>query len=247
MSQCTAGVIYARRDAYQLRSAYGVALVGRKSCMPSVTAIGRTKPECLSCDDVKMKPKPRGGKGGDPPNPPDDDGYGGGGWYGGKGRRHEEREKKPTKEDLIFKIASKALPKLEVKNPHKMNGIALKRQWDFWLKQAMPKHTMERTEAYCLTAVPDILFMLTKKIFPNEDNLRLAMSKEVNRLPFDKSTISFYKASTILEDWIQKVKVARKYKAHIEPQKMLVVVTKITEAVRNADGAPDQFFEYDFH
>eukprot|EP00971_Amphidinium_carterae_P039312 772743-Amphidinium_carterae.1 len=78
-----------------------------------------------------------------------------------------------------------------------------------------------------------------KEIFPNEDNLRLAMSEEVNRLPFDKTTISFYKASLILEDWIQKVEVARKYKAHIEPQKMLVIVTKITEAVRNADGVQD--------
>eukprot|EP00971_Amphidinium_carterae_P007922 156923-Amphidinium_carterae.1 len=73
------------------------------------------------------------------------------------------------------------------------------------------------------------------------------MSEEVNRLPFDKTTISFYKASLILEDWIQKVEVARKYKAHIEPQKMLVIVTKITEAVRNADGVPDQLFGYEFH
>eukprot|EP00971_Amphidinium_carterae_P032978 648827-Amphidinium_carterae.1 len=113
--------------------------------------------------------------------------------------------------------------------------------------QAMPKHTMERIEAYGQTAVPDILFMLMKEIFPNEDNLRLAMSEEVNRLPFDKSTISFYKASLILEDWIQKVEVAQKYKAHIEPQKMLVIVTKITEAVRNTDGGQDQFFGYEFH
>eukprot|EP00971_Amphidinium_carterae_P291160 5781223-Amphidinium_carterae.1 len=28
---------------------------------------------------------------------------------------------------------------------------------------------------------------------------------------------------------------------------MLVIVTKITEAVRNAEGAPDQFFGYKFH
>eukprot|EP00971_Amphidinium_carterae_P116881 2314731-Amphidinium_carterae.1 len=28
---------------------------------------------------------------------------------------------------------------------------------------------------------------------------------------------------------------------------MLVIVTKITEAVRNADGVPDQFFGYEFH
>eukprot|EP00971_Amphidinium_carterae_P039226 771100-Amphidinium_carterae.1 len=35
MSQCTAGAIYARRNACQHRSVYGVALVGRESCMPS--------------------------------------------------------------------------------------------------------------------------------------------------------------------------------------------------------------------
>eukprot|EP00971_Amphidinium_carterae_P282790 5614423-Amphidinium_carterae.1 len=68
----------------------------------------------------------------------------------------------------------------------------------------MPRNIVERTDAYGQTAVPDILFLLMKEIFPNEDNLRLAMSEEVNRLPLEKSTISFYKASTILEDWIQK-------------------------------------------
>eukprot|EP00971_Amphidinium_carterae_P198153 3932670-Amphidinium_carterae.1 len=74
----------------------------------------------------------------------------------------------------------------------------------FALMAALPKNTMERIEAYGQTAVPDVLFVLMKEIFPNKDNLRLAMSEEVNRLPFDKSTISFYRASLILEDWIQK-------------------------------------------
>eukprot|EP00971_Amphidinium_carterae_P028753 565990-Amphidinium_carterae.1 len=73
-----------------------------------LTSIGRTKPECLSCDEIKVKPEHRDGKGG-PPNP-DDDGYGGEGWNGGKGRQSEEREKKPTKKDLIFKIAFKDCP-----------------------------------------------------------------------------------------------------------------------------------------
>eukprot|EP00971_Amphidinium_carterae_P299722 5955075-Amphidinium_carterae.1 len=75
-----------------------------------LTTIGRTKPECLYCDEIKVKPEPRGGGGGDPPNPPDDEGYGGDGWYGGKGRRLGEREKKPVREDLISKIASRVLP-----------------------------------------------------------------------------------------------------------------------------------------
>eukprot|EP00971_Amphidinium_carterae_P191807 3805632-Amphidinium_carterae.1 len=73
-----------------------------------LTTIGRTKPECLSCDEIKVKPEPRGGNGGDPPNP-DDDGHGGDGWYGGKGRRIGEREKKLAREDLISKIASRVL------------------------------------------------------------------------------------------------------------------------------------------
>eukprot|EP00971_Amphidinium_carterae_P300580 5972306-Amphidinium_carterae.1 len=69
---------------------------------------------------------------------------------------------------------------------------------------ALPKSTVKRIVAYEITAVPNVLFMLMKEIFPNEDNLRPAMSEEVNRLPFEKSTISFYRASLILEDWIQK-------------------------------------------
>eukprot|EP00971_Amphidinium_carterae_P157865 3129386-Amphidinium_carterae.1 len=40
-----------------------------------LTTIGRTKPECLYCDEIKVKPE-QGDGGGDPPNP-DDDGYGG--------------------------------------------------------------------------------------------------------------------------------------------------------------------------
>eukprot|EP00971_Amphidinium_carterae_P332999 6467462-Amphidinium_carterae.1 len=113
--------------------------------------------------------------------------------------------------------------------------------------QALPRNIVDKLDAYGQTAVPDILFLLMKEMFPNEDNLRLAMSEEVNRFPLEKTTISFYKASNILEDWVQKVEVARKYKAHIEPQKMVVIVTKITEAVRNADGVQDQFFGYEFH
>eukprot|EP00971_Amphidinium_carterae_P006574 129564-Amphidinium_carterae.1 len=66
-------------------------------------------------------------------------------------------------------------------------------------------------------------------------------------MPLDKPTITFAKADTILEKWLQKYEVARKYKAHIEPQKMIVILTKITEAVRNADGVPDQFFGIEFH
>eukprot|EP00971_Amphidinium_carterae_P222825 4421951-Amphidinium_carterae.1 len=58
------------------------------------------------------------------------------------------------------------------------------------------------------------------------------MSEEVNRVPLDKSTITFFKASNILEKRIQQYQVARKHKARIEPQKMVVIVTKIAEAVR---------------
>eukprot|EP00971_Amphidinium_carterae_P029651 583319-Amphidinium_carterae.2 len=69
-----------------------------------------------------------------------------------------------------------------------------------------------------------------KEIFPNEDNLRLLMSEEINKMPLDKTTITFAKAATIWEKWLQKYEVAHKYQAHIEPQKMIVIITKITEA-----------------
>eukprot|EP00971_Amphidinium_carterae_P271823 5393896-Amphidinium_carterae.1 len=84
-----------------------------------LTTLGRSKPECLYCEELKVKTEPRGGGGGGGPN-----------W--GKGRRDRdcEREKKPTKEDMISKIASIVLLKLEVKNAHELNAIALKRFWD---------------------------------------------------------------------------------------------------------------------
>eukprot|EP00971_Amphidinium_carterae_P166362 3297048-Amphidinium_carterae.1 len=36
MPKCTAGAIYARRDAYQHRSVSGVVAVGKESCIPIV-------------------------------------------------------------------------------------------------------------------------------------------------------------------------------------------------------------------
>eukprot|EP00971_Amphidinium_carterae_P200246 3974020-Amphidinium_carterae.1 len=115
------------------------------------------------------------------------------------------------------------------------------------LTQAIPNALAAKLDAYGQYAGPDILFLVMKEIFPNEENFRLMMSEEVNRVPFDKTTITFTKAITVLEKWIQKYEVARKYNAHIEPQKMIVIITKITEAVRNADGVPDQFFGIEFH
>eukprot|EP00971_Amphidinium_carterae_P291578 5788335-Amphidinium_carterae.3 len=115
------------------------------------------------------------------------------------------------------------------------------------LTQAIPSTIAAKLDAYGHYAGPDILFLVMKEIFPNEENFRLMMSEEVNRVPFDKSTISFAKAITVLEKWIQKYEVARKYRAHIEPQKIIVIITKITEAVMNADGQPDQFFGIEFH
>eukprot|EP00971_Amphidinium_carterae_P010468 206602-Amphidinium_carterae.1 len=60
--------------------------------------------------------------------------------------------------------------------------------------QAIPRNLADKLDAYGQFAVPDILFLVMKEIFPNEDNLCLAMSEEVNRLPLEKSTITFYKA-----------------------------------------------------
>eukprot|EP00971_Amphidinium_carterae_P178825 3546918-Amphidinium_carterae.1 len=36
MSKCMVGATYARRNAYQHRDAFGVAAVGKESCIPSV-------------------------------------------------------------------------------------------------------------------------------------------------------------------------------------------------------------------
>eukprot|EP00971_Amphidinium_carterae_P326395 6457142-Amphidinium_carterae.1 len=115
------------------------------------------------------------------------------------------------------------------------------------LTQAIPQALAVKLDTYGQYAVPDIIFLVMKEIFPNEENFRLMMSEEVNRLPFDKATITFAKAVTVLEKWIQKYEVARKYHAHIEPQKMIVIITKITVAVRNAYGVPNQFFGIEFH
>eukprot|EP00971_Amphidinium_carterae_P173449 3438141-Amphidinium_carterae.2 len=215
--------------------------------------------------------------GGDPDDrdPPDDHGD-----WNRRRDRDRDRDKKPTKEDVISKIASQILPKLEVKNAHDISALDLKVLWDTWLNQvshcfnlwstvaantfrqhlnsaqerhdhwtglphleklqsekkytyglgqlppvqaflvmqAMPRSLAEKLEAYGQYMVPDILFLVMKDILPNEDNLRLQMSEEINRVPLDKSTITFSKANTILEKWIQKYTVARKYKAHIEPE-----------------------------
>eukprot|EP00971_Amphidinium_carterae_P020285 399681-Amphidinium_carterae.2 len=56
------------------------------------------------------------------------------------------------------------------------------------LTQATPRSLADKLDAYGQYTVPDILFLVMKEIFPNEDHLRLLMSEEVNRLPFDKST-----------------------------------------------------------
>eukprot|EP00971_Amphidinium_carterae_P050344 991896-Amphidinium_carterae.2 len=101
--------------------------------------IRRSKPECLHCEEIKVKVpyNPRGGGGGDDPNPYNyDDGDGGPNW--GRGRRdrdRENREKKPTREDVISKLATRTLPKLDVKNAHDISAIELKLLWDTWLTQ----------------------------------------------------------------------------------------------------------------
>eukprot|EP00971_Amphidinium_carterae_P183062 3632634-Amphidinium_carterae.1 len=61
------------------------------------------------------------------------------------------------------------------------------------LTQAIPSNIAAKLDAYGQYAVPDILFLLMKEIFPNEEDFRLMMSEEVNRVPFDKSMISFAK------------------------------------------------------
>eukprot|EP00971_Amphidinium_carterae_P093680 1853857-Amphidinium_carterae.1 len=106
-------------------------------------AIGRTKPKCLSCDDIKMKPEPREIDGEGPPPNSDDDGYVGGGWYEGKGRRSGEQEKKPTKEDLIFKIALRVLPKLKVVHGLNLWSTIAANTFRFYLDKVQTRHDVK--------------------------------------------------------------------------------------------------------
>eukprot|EP00971_Amphidinium_carterae_P010697 211249-Amphidinium_carterae.3 len=75
------------------------------------------------------------------------------------------------------------------------------------LTQAIPQALAVKLDAYGQYAVPDILFLVMKEIFPNEENFRLMMSEEVNRLPFDKATITFAKAVTVLENGSRNMKL----------------------------------------
>eukprot|EP00971_Amphidinium_carterae_P048908 963804-Amphidinium_carterae.2 len=106
-----------------------------------LNAISRNKPECLQCEDIKVKMPHHPEGGGGPPNDPDGyyDGEGGPNW--GRGRRdRENREKKPARENVISKLAIRVLPKLDVKNAHDLSAIELKLLWDTWLTQV--SHTL---------------------------------------------------------------------------------------------------------
>eukprot|EP00971_Amphidinium_carterae_P114320 2265170-Amphidinium_carterae.2 len=70
--------------------------------------------------------------------------------------------------------------------------------------------------------------------------LRLQMSEEVNLIPFDKSTLAFNNAANVLETWIQKYEVARDFGSHVEAQKMVAILQRIVDAIRNSNGEPDQ-------
>eukprot|EP00971_Amphidinium_carterae_P136400 2702762-Amphidinium_carterae.1 len=84
--------------------------------------------------DYKIKKPVASEGGGGPPDNPGDDFGGDGGPNWNRGRRdRENRERKPTKEDVISKIASRVLPKLEVKNAHDLSAIELTLLWDTWL------------------------------------------------------------------------------------------------------------------
>eukprot|EP00971_Amphidinium_carterae_P212711 4221326-Amphidinium_carterae.1 len=73
-------------------------------------------------------------------------------------------------------------------------------------------------------------------------------TEEVNdAIPFDKTPLTFNAAANVLETWIQKYEVARKYGAHIEPQKMVAIIQRIVDAVRTSAGGPDQVFNMDYY
>eukprot|EP00971_Amphidinium_carterae_P333137 6467680-Amphidinium_carterae.1 len=73
MLKCSAGATCARRNASLRRDAFGCSCSKRVMHVKCLSALGRTKPECLNCDEIKVKPYPRGGGGGDDPNPYDHD------------------------------------------------------------------------------------------------------------------------------------------------------------------------------
>eukprot|EP00971_Amphidinium_carterae_P349033 6490810-Amphidinium_carterae.1 len=80
--------------------------------------LGRPRAECLRCEDYKIKKPSASDGGGVPPDNDPDHYYGGeGGPNWPKRRDRESRERKPTREDVILKLASRLLPKLDVKNP----------------------------------------------------------------------------------------------------------------------------------
>eukprot|EP00971_Amphidinium_carterae_P080557 1593952-Amphidinium_carterae.1 len=93
----------------------------------------------------------------------------------------------------------------------------------------------------------DVLFHILIELFPNKETFRLQMSEEVNLIPFDKSTLTFNNAANVLETWIQKYEVARYFGSHIEPQKMVAIVQRIVDAIRNSNGEPDQVFYMDYY
>eukprot|EP00971_Amphidinium_carterae_P271822 5393895-Amphidinium_carterae.1 len=134
-----------------------------------LTALGQIKPKCLYCEELKVKTEPRGGGGGGDPNPDDHD-YGEGGPNWGKGRRDRdrEREKKPTKEDMISKIASRVLPKLEVShalnlwsplaaNTFRTHLENAQTRHEFWTKMPnVEKLQFERQYTYGLGQLPPV-------------------------------------------------------------------------------------------
>eukprot|EP00971_Amphidinium_carterae_P005727 113491-Amphidinium_carterae.2 len=62
-----------------------------------------------------------------------------------------------------------------------------------------------------------------------------------------KATLTFNNAANVLETWIQKYEVARKYGAYIEPQKMVAIIQRLVDAVRSLNGDPDQVFYMDYY
>eukprot|EP00971_Amphidinium_carterae_P149756 2969067-Amphidinium_carterae.2 len=103
------------------------------------------------------------------------------------------------------------------------------------LIQATPENMAAKLTAYGHYGSKDVLFHLLKELNPNKETFRLQMFDEVNFIPFDKSTLTFNNAPYVLETWIQKYEVARNFASHVEPQKMVAIVQRIVDAVRNSN------------
>eukprot|EP00971_Amphidinium_carterae_P290316 5764235-Amphidinium_carterae.1 len=80
------------------------------------------------------------------------------------------------------------------------------------------------------------------------------MLEEVHLMPTaDKTFLSFSQAALFLDNWFQKIEVAKNYDVSLEPQKLIAIVSRIRsfarmmEMIRGPDGNVDTTLSFDWH